>query len=72
MEAPSHRTGLLHLHGLGIPPDAVVLGAQARDKAVEAHVWRVDGTLTREQQCVVQEAAESATEEWRHHWYLCG
>ena len=42
----------------------------AWDEAVKAHVWRVDGTVAREQQQVVQEATECAAKEWGYHWDL--
>lgn len=66
----SHWAILLLFHGLRVPFDAVVCVLHTRDEAVQSHVGRVDGAFTCEEQSIVQEASEGASEERRYHWDL--
>lgn len=66
----SHWTALRLLHGLWIPFNSIIGVSHAGDKAIKPHVRSIDGAFAGEQECVVQEATESAAHERRHHWNL--
>lgn len=68
---PSNRTLLLRLHRLRIPLNPIERMPHTRNETVQTHVRRVDRAFAREQQRVVEEAAERAAEEGGDHGDLC-